>query len=314
MGKASRRKRRTQSASAPAKPALAPYVARPFEGLAGETDWVAMREIIPAATAPVQVRIPAVEGGSDADAAAAAEATDDTGAAEAREILLVSVLPGAVPALHRGDGEVLVALQSRTSSGDASRDIVQAIIAAAAAPAGTPVNSLPAATADTPRLEDLLVGDGPLDVTVHDDFNFWISEDADSEAAKASLEQMNDSVVPTVRIQEVTSAYWCTMTGRAYIRWILPDDEDDATRALARLQAAGEHTLGDGTTLLGAFRAAGLLVPVLEVDPAAEPASHGAALAQLAERYAAALQVSDPLSPAERRARDGLISRQVTLR
>ena len=29
------------------------FVARPFEGLAGECDWVAMREIVPAATAPL---------------------------------------------------------------------------------------------------------------------------------------------------------------------------------------------------------------------------------------------------------------------
>lgn len=300
MGKAARRKRRTQSSSAPikSKPALAPYVARPFEGLAGETDWVAMREIIPAATAPLTVKV----------------ATEDGAEPEEREIQLVSVLPGAVPALHRSDGEVLVALQSRTSSGDASRDIVQAIQAAASAPAGTPVNSLPAATAEIPRLDEVIVGDGPIEVTVHDDFNFWIAEDNDSEAAKRSLEQMNDSVVPTVRIDTVTSAYWCTMTGRAYIRWILPDDEDEATRALARLQAAGEHTLGEGTTLLGAFRAAGLLVPVLEVDPEAEPASHGEALAELAARYEKALAADEPLSPAERRARDGLISRQVTLR
>lgn len=313
MGKAARRKRRTQSSSASTKPALAPYVARPFEALAGETDWVAMREIVPAATAPLQVRLPANGGagegegnGSEGGSAGEGEAVHD--------ILLVSVLPGAVPALHRGDGAVLVALQSRTSSGDASRDIVQAIQAAVSAPAGTPINSLPAATADTPRLQDVIVGDDPIEVTVHDDFNFWISEDTDSEAAKASLEQMNDAVVPTVRIAEVPSAYWCTMTGRAYIRWILPDDEDEATRALARLQAAGEHTLGEGTTLLGAFRAAGLLVPVLEVDPAAEPASHGPALAELAQRYAGALAVTDDLTPAQRRARDGLISRQITLR
>lgn len=301
MGKASRRKGKARQQSAP-RPARAPYAARPFEGLASETEWVAMREILPAATAQVQVRLPHAEGESD----------------EPREVLLVSVLPGAVPALHRVDGTVLVALQSRTSSGDASRDLVQAIDAAVNAPAGTPVNSLSPATAETPRLEDVLVDagkDSPLQVTVHQDFDFWVDpESADAEAVRASLEQMNASVVPTHPIAEVPSAYWCTMSGRAYIRWILGEDEDEATRALARLQAAGEHTLGEGTTLLGAFRAAGLLVPVLEVDPEAEPASHGAALAELAERYATALTVTEPLSPAERRARDGLVSRQVTLR
>lgn len=300
MGKASRRKRRDQSTAAAPKPALAPYVARPFEGLAGETDWIALREIVPAATAPLKVTLPAADG--------------DEGEASTHDILLVSVLPGAVPAMHRADGQILVALQSRTSSGDASRDIVQAIQAAVVAEPGTPVNSLPAATADVPRLQDVIVGDDPIDLTVQENFNFWLAEGVDNDAAKASLEQMNEAIVPTVRIEDVTSAYWCTMTGRAYIRWILPDDEDAATRALARLQAAGQHTLGEGTTLLGAFRAAGLLVPVIEVDRTAEPASHGAALAELAERYAQALKETADLTPEERRARDGLISRQVTLR
>ena len=33
--------------------APAPYVARTFAGLPGECDWVALREIVPAATAPL---------------------------------------------------------------------------------------------------------------------------------------------------------------------------------------------------------------------------------------------------------------------
>ena len=32
------------------------HVARPFEGLASECDWVAFREIVPAATAPLTLR------------------------------------------------------------------------------------------------------------------------------------------------------------------------------------------------------------------------------------------------------------------
>ena len=56
MGKASRKKRQSE-AKDPAQE-RAPYVARPFEGLARETDWVAMREILPAATAPITVVVP----------------------------------------------------------------------------------------------------------------------------------------------------------------------------------------------------------------------------------------------------------------
>lgn len=299
MGKASRKKR---AEKAGAKEQRAPYVARPFEGLADETDWVAMREILPAATATVTVDVP--------------EGTEIGGRAVPagqREVTLVTVLPAAMPALHRDTGEVLVALQSRTSSGDASRDVVQAMLTAIAAEPGTSVNSVRPATASTPRLQDLLVDGQRLEVQVHDDFGFWLGEDATDEQ-KAMLEQMNDTAVPMERLEGAPSAFWCLMTGRAYIRWILGEDEDDATRAVARLQAAGEHTLGEGTELLGAFRAAGLLVPVLEVDPEAEPASHSAALGELQARYEKALASDEPLTTEERRARDGLVSRQVTLR
>ncbi len=299
MGKASRKKR---AEKAGAKEQRAPYVARPFEGLADETDWVAMREILPAATATVTVDVP--------------EGTEIGGRAVPtgqREVTLVTVLPAAMPALHRDTGEVLVALQSRTSSGDASRDVVQAMLTAIAAEPGTSVNSVRPATASTPRLQDLLVDGQRLEVQVHDDFGFWLGEDATDEQ-KAMLEQMNDTAVPMERLEGAPSAFWCLMTGRAYIRWILGEDEDDATRAVARLQAAGEHTLGEGTELMGAFRAAGLLVPVLEVDPEAEPASHSAALGELQARYEKALASDEPLTTEERRARDGLVSRQVTLR
>lgn len=301
MGKASRKK---GAAKAGAKEQRAPYVARPFEGLAKETDWVAMREILPAATAPVTVVVP--------------EGTEVAGTpvpAGEHEVTLVTVLPAAMPAVHRDNGDVLVALQSRTSSGDASRDIAQAILSALVAEPGTSVNSVRPATAATPRLQDLLKQgtNHALDVQVQDDFGFWLGEDA-TEEQRAALEQMNDTAVPMERVEGAPSAYWCLMSGRAYIRWILGEDEDTAVRAMARLQAAGEHTLGEGTELLGAFRANGLLVPVIEVDPAAEAASHASALAELQGRYEKALASDEPLTADERRARDGLVSRQVTLR
>ena len=56
MGKASRRQRGTERGTARSRPGPVPFERRPFEGLAGETDWVAMREILPAATATVSLR------------------------------------------------------------------------------------------------------------------------------------------------------------------------------------------------------------------------------------------------------------------
>lgn len=294
MGKASRKKRQSQSAGT-RPPARAPYVARPFEGLPGETDWVALREIVPAAAATVRVQ--PHEGG------------------EARDVSIVSVLPMAVPALHRGDGAVMVALQSGYSSGDASRDVAEAVLAALAVEPGTPVRSLPGPTIETPRLQDLLTADSGFDVTVHEDFAFWLADGVEPDAAtQASLDRSNEAAAPTVALTEGESAYWVRMGDRTYIRWLLPEDEDAATTAMARLQAADTHTLGEDTALLGAFRACGLLVPVFEVDPDAEPQSFAPALDELAVRYREALASDAALTPDERRARDGLVSRQVTLR
>lgn len=302
MGKASRKKRQAAGGRGEQKAQRAPFVARPFEGLADEADWVAMREILPAATATVKVVVP--------------EGTQVNGQevpAGEHEVMLVSVLPAAMPAVHRDTGEVLVALQSRTSSGDASRDVAQAVLTALASEPGSSVNSIRPATADTPRLQDLLVEGQRLEVEVHDDFGFWLGEDA-TEDQKAALEQMNDTAVPMARVEGAPSAYWCHMSGRSYIRWILGQDEDTALEALSRLAAAGEHTLGDDTEMLGAFRAAGLLVPVIEVPADSEADAHGSALGELQARYEKALEQEGELSAEERRVRNGLVSRQVTLR
>ena len=78
-------------------------VHRPFEGLAGETDWVALREVVPAATAPLRLR----DGGD-------------------RTVTLSTLLPLAWPALVRSDGTVLLGLQVQSRSGDVSRDLAAA--------------------------------------------------------------------------------------------------------------------------------------------------------------------------------------------
>src|SRR5690625_2504508 len=88
MGKKSRRRR--ESVAKKPKRVEIPYVERPFEGLPGETDWVSMREIIPAATATA--RLTAEHGGED--------------------VLVVTMLPEMWPAMRRSDGRLLVALQT----------------------------------------------------------------------------------------------------------------------------------------------------------------------------------------------------------
>jgi hypothetical protein len=303
MGKASRRRtasREQQGSSRTVKdPGAqpAPFVARPFAGLPGETDWVALREVVPAATATVRL----APGAVPADAPQAAT--------------VATVLPLAWSGLRRVDGEVLLGLQSGTTTGDASRDLAQVLLATAAAEPGTPVPATPLATAGTPRLQDVLDLDAPFEVTVHEGFDFWVTdaEELDAEG-KDSLERANASAIPTSKLHAADSAYWCRIGERTHLRWVLPHDEDAATDALARLHARGASAIGDSTRLLGAFRACGLLVPVWELDATLEASAYEEAVAELATRFGEALAVEEPLTPEERRARAGLLSRQVTLR
>jgi hypothetical protein len=302
MGKASRRRtggrdnvRETRSRDLSARPA--PYVGRPFEGLTGETDWVAMREVVPAATATVTFAVGAV------------------GADGPQTATVATVLPLAWSGLRRTDGVVMVGLQSGSSTGDASRDVAQVLLATAAADAGTPLPAAPLATEATPRLQDVLDPATPFEVTMHDGFDFWVPEDGDlDEAGKESLERANAAVIPTTKLESAPSAYWCRIGSRTHLRWVLPHDEDAATDALARLHAAGATSLGEGTRLLGAFRTSGLLVPVWDLDPSLSGADYENALAQMALRLDDALAQGGALSVEERRARSGLLSRQVTLR
>lgn len=296
MGKASRRRKGADHGSATPRVEPAPFVARPFEGLPGETDWVAMREILPSATATVSfAKGQAPEGAQGA-------------------VTIATVLPLAWPGLHRADGTVFVSTQSGSVSGDASRDLATSLLAAASAEQGTPITGTPAATADTPRLQDLLDATAPFEVVVHDGFDFWVGESELDDEAKASLDRANESVIPTVKMTATASAYWCRIGERTHIRLVLPEDEDVATDALARMHVAGETALGEATRLLGAFRACGLLVPVWDLDPDKTADDYEGPLGEFMTRYAVASASDAPLTAEERRARSGLLSRQVTLR
>jgi hypothetical protein len=302
MGKASRRRRagKDNGRETPAREpsaAGAPFVARPFEGLTGETDWVAIRDVVPAATGTVTF----------ADGAVAADGPQSA--------MVATLLPLTWSGLRRSDGAVMVALQSGSTSGDASRDAAGVLLATAAAEIGMPLPSVPPATAQTPRLQDVLDPAAPFEVTVYEGFDFWVPDLDDlDDAGKESLEQANASTVPTTKLESAPSAYWCRVGERTYLRWVLPHDEDAATDALARLHAASASSLGEGTRLLGAFRACGLLVPVWDLDPALAGEDYEGTVAKMAARLDDALAVGGALSGEERRARSGLLSRQITLR
>src|SRR6478609_6415127 len=68
--------------------AAAVFVARPFEGMPSECDVIAMRELVPAATAPLTLK----------------DHPD-------RTVVLCSLLPMAAPAMVRDSGEIWLGLQ-----------------------------------------------------------------------------------------------------------------------------------------------------------------------------------------------------------
>src|SRR5262249_20682672 len=133
-------------------------------------------------------------------------------------VTLATVLPMAWPAMIRSDGSVLIGLQRHVQSGDVSRDLAVAILCALQTQPGETV-SVPALPGEGVRLPDVIV-DGPLDITMHDGFEFWIQEDggADDPNVRASLERANASVYPTVRMAAARAAYWCRVSDRAHIR------------------------------------------------------------------------------------------------
>jgi hypothetical protein len=301
MGKSSRRRQEQRRSGRP-RPAAAPaFVARPFAGLPGEADWVALREVVPAATAVVRL-------------AEAYRRPAEDGVAAVDEVTVATVLPLAWPALRRTDGAVYVGLQTAGGSGDASRDVAAALLRALDGEPGAPVEpaGLPG---DGPRLQDVLDLASPLAVQVHDGFDFWVDDVGALDAAsRESLERANASAVPTQRLTSVEAAYWCRIGDRAHLRWSLPHDEDALLDAIARLHAAGRSGLGEGSRYIGAFRALGLLVPVWDLPPDCTAADVEQPAAAFAERLAEALERTEPLSYEERRARAGVVSRQLTLR
>lgn len=267
------------------------FVKRPFEGLASECDIVALRELVPAATADLPLT------GEHAD----------------RVVKLCTLLPMAAPALVRDSGEVWLGLQVQHAFGDPSRDLAAVLVEALGAEAGSGMVGLTSAPAAGPRLQDLLA-DGPLSVQVHEGFDFWVSDmEASSELAQA-LEQADGAAAPTARLTEVSAAYWTRMGAKEHLRWVMPEPEDALLDALARLHVSGDDVIVPEARLVGMFRAHGLLAPVwdLAVGTGAEALEEAAATFKA--RLDEALADGAELTTEQRSARSGLANRQVTIR
>ncbi|NKR80395.1 DUF5926 family protein [Prescottella equi] len=268
---------------------------RPFEGLAVECDLVALREFVPSALVELPVR--------------------DT----ATPVTAATVLPGAVAALVRdeaGTAGRYVGLQVQAHTADPGADLGAAVTWAQTAEPGTSL-AFADPQAGGPRLADALVADTLPEITVHQTFDWWIPEGVEpTPDVAATVVQANQAIMPSARLEAdgVVAAWWVDAGEKAHLRWVRPEDEDDLMLALARVHAAGALHLGEGSRFAGSFRTHGLLVPVFDLDPEKHVNEWAAATAELGERLAEALATDAPLTVAERGARDGLRSRQVTLR
>ena len=270
------------------------FVGQPFEGLAAEPELIALREFVPSATAKLTL----VDGS---------------------DVTLGTVLPMAAAAFVRSDGERFLGLQVQTRSSDISRDLGRSLRWLLSAEPGdvlsVPDTTTPADPDEHNRLQDILTPSTELEVTIHSDFAWWLPEDADATGDVAvSLERANAAIMPTARLG--AGAYWVLAGEKAHLRWVRPEPENLLLQALARLSAAGTLGLGEGTRYAGSFRAHGLLVPVWDLDPEAHAREWDEPKDQLGARLEESLKSLDaePLNAAERRARDGLIGRQLTIR
>ncbi|WP_019201364.1 DUF5926 family protein [Tsukamurella sp. 1534] len=275
------RRARASEAAAPA---------RPFEGLAAECDIVALRQFVPSATAPLKV--------SGAN----------------REINLATVLPGAAYALVREDADGVagyVGLQTSVRPVDPASALAGAARFAADAEVGESLTE----DRDGALLE-VLDAEQTLDITVHQDFDWWLAGDVDAQTRQL-VEHANSLITPAARIElgadGVGAPWWADTGSKAHLRWVHPAPEDELMAALARVHAAGALTIGDGSRFAGSFRADGLLVPVFDLDRESHPDEWVAGTVELGKRLAEALADDSDLTAAQRRSRDGLRGRQVSI-
>ncbi|RJO77065.1 hypothetical protein D5S18_12860 [Nocardia panacis] len=274
-------------------------VTRPFEGLAAECDLVALQEFVPSATATLKLV---------------------AGAGAERPVVLGTVLPGAVAALVRAGDEPTgyVGAQVQYRGADPSADLAASILWTQSAEPGDSLSD-PAAVAGGPRLTEVIDPGADLDITVHQDFDWWVPAGVEPDPqVAATIEQARQAIMPSARLavgpDAIGAPWWVDAGEKAHLRWVRPESEDALMLALARVHAAGGLGLGEGSRFAGSFRTHGVLVPVFDLDRERHADEWIKPAMEFGVRLAEALASDAPLSSDERRSRDGLRSRQVTLR
>ena len=267
-------------------------VRRPFEGLPNEQDLVAMRQLIPAATMAVKT-------------------TEEYGSLD---VELATILPMAWPAVRRTDGSVTVGIQAGYPGNDLSRGIGQAIRLAAALEPGSPITTV-TLDDDAPRLQDVLDLSGDFEIQVQETFEFWLDPSAERTGEiEQAISQANDSIMQTRPVAGLPHAYWVDAGPKEHVRWVLDADEEKVIDAVTRLHARRESAICEGAKYVGSFRAEGLSIPVWDLPKGAGAEAAEAEAEAFRARFEEALASTEPLTTLERRARGGIVARQVTLR
>lgn len=268
------------------------YVNRPFEGLAAERDLVAMRQLIPSATLRAHLA-PAFGDG---------------------EVVIASILPMNWSALKREDGTVMVGMQATVPGNDISRGLGAALKLALDSEPGTAVTTVDL-DEDSPRLQDILVIDDEYTIEVHDTFDYWLDASAErTEQLEEGLREANDAIMPTAAVDGLPHAYWVDAGAKEHLRWVLQESEERVIDAVARLHAKRDSGIGEGTKYVGSFRADGLTIPVWDLPKGFGVEGVEENASEFRARFDAALASTEPLTALERRARGGIVARQVTLR
>ncbi len=289
--------RKTRQLSAVALPP------RPFAGFEAECDLVAFRAFVASGTAELDL---------------VSESTN--------RVTLATILPGAVGAIAReidaasdAQGRTVEGLVATQTAGelniaDAGTMLANAITWARDAAAGS---EYPGASENI-ELSSVLKADEPLKIIVHDDFSWWFDSNANvSPEIAAMLERANDTIMPTARLKPrsgVGAPWWVDAGDRAHLRWVRPESEDLLMDALARVHAADGLTLGEGSRFAGSFRTHGLLVPVFDLDNEKHHEEWYDGLDAFDEKLTEAIADTSELTAQQRRSRDGIRGRQVTLR
>lgn len=257
-----------------------------------EPELAAMRELLPAATLTLTT-------------------TPEYGSVP---VTFVTLAPGNVQGVVKSDGERLVSLQARSRTADASHDLGLVAKAVLDAEPGSVIDRLDLRQKG-PKLQELF-GTAAGEFTHHSDFGFWLTDDERTEDAAEAIRRSADEIVPTAPVPGQRATYWTSMT-HDFLRMVLADDEDAVFDGLARLRADGELQMrGEDWTadFIGAFRLVGIVAPVWEFSRRVSVDEITDEVTALRQRIDDAVAVTEALSADARRAREGLVSRQVSVR